>query len=121
MGNTRQSAATNIPPRARPCFISFSGIDGSGKTTQIAALLSQLQEVGLRTHVVRFWDDIAVFAHLRESMSHTIFKSERGIGTPAKPVRRRDKNIRTWYMSFVRLFLYSFDAIHLAWAIGVLS
>ncbi|RDJ94178.1 hypothetical protein B4Q13_16525 [Lacticaseibacillus rhamnosus] len=30
----------------RPCLVSFSGIDGSGKTTQIEAVLSHLREAG---------------------------------------------------------------------------
>jgi thymidylate kinase len=105
----------------RPLLVSFSGVDGSGKTTQIEALLSWLAETGLRVRLLRFWDDIAVLGRARETMSHTLFKSEKGIGSPEKPVQRRDKNVRAWYMTGVRLYLYFLDAARLAFVIATAS
>jgi thymidylate kinase len=92
-------------------FVSFSGIDGAGKSTQIGNLRDRLIEAGFRVRVVAFWDEIVALGKLRETSSHTLFKSEKGIGTPEKPVNRRDKNVRTWYMTPVRFFLYLLDAI----------
>src|SRR5882757_3251238 len=108
-------------PRKRPYLISLSGMDGSGKTTQIDALLVYLRDAGLRVRVLRFWDDIAVAGTMRETLTHKLFKSERGVGSPEKPVQRRDKNVRGWYMSAARSLLYSFDAARLAWIVASLS
>src|SRR5581483_402238 len=45
-------------------------------------------------------------------------KSERGIGAPDKPVERRDKNVRKWYLTLARHALYLLDALHLAWIVA---
>src|SRR5258706_16228399 len=113
----QQGPAKTISSR-RPCLVSFSGVDGSGKTTQIEALLAWLRDAGLRVHVLRFWNDIAVFGRMRETMSHTLFKSEKGIGSPDRPVERRHKNVRAWYMTAARLGLYFLDAARLAVALA---
>ncbi len=101
--------------------MSFSGLDGSGKTTQIDRLLESLEDCGLRVRLLRFWDHIAVLGRIREAMSHTLFKSEKGIGSPEKPVQRRDKNVRSWYMTAARLFLYALDAIQLTMVVARMS
>ena len=49
----------------------------------------------------------------REGFVHKVYKSERGIGAPGKPVNRRDKNVRGWHLTLARHFLYLLDAIHL--------
>src|SRR5215472_17420318 len=101
-------------PKSRaPLLISFSGMDGSGKTTQIASLLKTLHAGGVKTCLLAFWDHVVVAARYREGFVHRVFKSERGIGAPGKPVRRRDKNVRGWHLSLVRHFLYLLDALHL--------
>jgi thymidylate kinase len=97
----------------RPGFVSFSGIDGSGKSTQIEALRARLNEMGLRVLLITFWDDVARLKGIREMSGHTLFKGEKGVGTPARPVNRRDKNVRAWYMTAVRFGLYLVDAISL--------
>src|ERR1022692_360011 len=84
-----------LPRESRTNFVSFSGIDGSGKSTQIDALCVQLQANGLRVRVIRFWDDIARLTGLREATGHRIFKGDKGIGTPSAPINRRDKNVRS--------------------------
>jgi thymidylate kinase len=94
----------------RPLLISFSGLDGAGKSTQIENLRERLLAAGLRVKLLTFWDDVVVMTRYREGFVHTVYGSERGIGAPGKPVNRRDKNIRTWPMSCVRLGLYLLDA-----------
>src|SRR5882757_9039092 len=88
--------------RRRPFLVSFSGIDGSGKTTQIESLRDWLRDAGLRVRLLRFWDDVAVAGALRETLSHKLFKSEKGVGSADKPVERRDKNVRNRYMTAAR-------------------
>jgi thymidylate kinase len=95
----------------RTHFISFSGIDGAGKSTQIEALCSRLREEGLQVRIIRFWDDIARLTRFRESAGHTLFKGDKGIGTPSAPINRKDKNIRSGPMTVVRFFIYFLDAI----------
>jgi thymidylate kinase len=101
-----------------PLVISFSGLDGSGKTTQIENLCSLIQSLGLRQEGLAFWDNIVVLCRYREGFVHVVYKSERGIGAADKPVERRDKNIRTWYMNIARHGLYLLDALHLMWVVG---
>jgi thymidylate kinase len=95
----------------RPKFVSFSGIDGAGKSTQIQRFCAKLEQVGLRYSLVSFWDDVARFKGLREGASHRIFKGDRGVGSPAAPIARRDKNVRSWWMTMLRLCIYLADAI----------
>jgi thymidylate kinase len=90
--------------------VSFSGIDGAGKSTQIRELASYLRHQGLRVTIVAFWDEIASLTNLRENAGHRVFKGEKGVGSPETPVNRRDKNVRAWPMSCVRLLLYLLDA-----------
>jgi len=95
-------------------IISFSGIDGAGKSTQIAALQSWLRGAEISVSVFRMWDDVVVFPWLRESMSHRAFGGDRGVGSPEKPLERRDKNVRSPFLSFVRCWFYMADAISLS-------
>ncbi len=92
-------------------FVSFSGIDGAGKSTQIQRFCAKMEQAGLRCSAVSFWDDIARFKALREGASHNIFKGDRGVGSPNAPIARRDKNVRSWWMTAVRVFIYTADAI----------
>jgi thymidylate kinase len=101
------------PENRRPMFVSFSGIDGAGKSTQIESLRVRMQEAGLRVQLITFWDDVARLKGIRETSGHKLFKGEKGVGTPEAPVNRRDKNVRSWPMTLVRFFLYSVDAISL--------
>jgi thymidylate kinase len=99
--------------KRRAVKISFSGIDGAGKSTQIEMLRSHLIASGRRVHVVTFWDDVAVLTRFRDSASHALFKGEKGVGTPERPVKRRDKNVRSWYMTTMRFVLYFLEALSL--------
>lgn len=96
-----------------PKLISFSGIDGAGKSTQIDALCAAMRAAGMRVRVVRFWDEVAKLVRFRQAASVGIFKSDAGVGAPGAPVMRRDKNVRSWFMTCLRLCLYAMDAVSL--------
>lgn len=98
---------------ARPILISFSGMDGAGKSTQIANLLSMAERHGLKVSILTFWDNVVVLSRYREGFVKKVFKSESGIGTPERPVNRRDKNVRGWHVNFLRHGLYGLDALNL--------
>jgi thymidylate kinase len=104
---------TREPQQRHPVLISFSGIDGAGKSTQIEHLESELARSGRRSYRLAFWDDVVVLKSIREGVTHKVFKSEKGIGAPGRPVMRRDKNVRAWYLSLFRSAFYLLDAIHL--------
>jgi len=97
----------------RQLLISFSGMDGCGKSTQIDNLRLYLSDRGLSVKVLAFWDDVVVLSRGREGFVRKVYRSEEGIGSPDRPVHRRDKNVRKWYLSLVRHGLYLLDALHL--------
>jgi thymidylate kinase len=97
----------------KPLLVSFSGLDGSGKSTQIENLIAYLEARGVAVKTLAFWDDVVVGTRYREGFVHKVYGSERGVGAPDRPVNRRDKNVRKWYLSLARHFLYLADAIHL--------
>lgn len=107
------------PRKSRPLLVSFSGIDGAGKSTQILHLKGRLARAGLRFRLLAFWDDVATLRRARERSSHSLFKGEKGIGSPEHPVDRRDKNIQSWYMTIIRCVLYGLDAAALCRAVTV--
>ena len=92
---------------------SFSGIDGAGKSTQIAQLCEHVEQLGLRYRLYTFWDDVVAFSKLRESLSLSVFKGDKGVGSPDRPIVRRDKNVTSGPVVAFRLLLYSLDALHL--------
>jgi thymidylate kinase len=98
---------------SRPIVISFSGMDGAGKSTQIDNLKTVAEQHGLKTVALTFWDNVVVLSRYRESFVKKVFKSESGVGEPGKPVNRRDKNVRGWHVNALRHGLYGLDAMHL--------
>jgi thymidylate kinase len=98
---------------SRLAVVTFSGIDGAGKSTQIERLCSWLLEQRIPFEQLALWDDIVLLAHLRARFSHRILRSEKGIGTPGRPIKRSDKNIRRWYLTCARSVLYLTDAFRL--------
>lgn len=97
----------------KPILISFSGMDGAGKSTQIANLCTNLEQAGLKVRLLTFWDDVARLKSLREEAGHKIFKGDKGVGSPEAPIERRDKNVRSPLMTAVRLGMYVLDALSL--------
>ena len=108
-------AVTNDGSRlpSKPLLITFSGLDGSGKSTQIQSLTSYFEDRGMAVKNLAFWDNVVVWRRYREDFVHAVYGSERGIGAPNRPVNRRDKNVRKWYLNLARHILYLADAIHL--------
>lgn len=104
---------------SRPAvLISFSGIDGAGKSTQISGLCDWLRAGGLRVDIVTFWDDVATLKFLREESGHRIFRGDRGVGSPEAPIHRRDKNVRSPIMTLLRFGMYLLDALSLRRAVA---
>lgn len=93
--------------------VSFSGIDGAGKTTQIDALSQWLRARGFQCRVLTFWDDVVALSRFREHLSAVAFNGEQGVGAPDRPLLRRDKNVAAWHVTAARLLLYLLDAISL--------
>lgn len=96
-----------------PLLISFSGIDGAGKSTQIEKLSSHLSDSGVSVMRLAFWDDVVALPGLRAGFSHRFLHSDGAIGAPGKPAKRNDKNQQKWYLTIVRSALFLTDAINL--------
>ena len=94
--------------RRPPYIVTFSGIDGAGKTTQIETAAAHLSQMGYRVARVAFWDDVAVLPKLRTGLSSQVFKKK-----PDSASLRHDKNVRTWYLTMVRSFFYALDTVRL--------
>src|SRR5579872_7114020 len=103
----------NDSRRSKPLLITFSGVDGAGKSTQIESLRSALHASGLNTRLFAFWDNVVVGKRYREGFVQKVYKSEPGVGAPGKPVNRLDKNMRGWHLTLARHLLYLMDAVNL--------
>jgi thymidylate kinase len=112
------SPVQKIPTSQKPIILSFSGIDGAGKSTQIERLRACLHAAGLNVAQLAFWDDVVVFPGLRAGISHKLLGGEAGIGAPEKPVNRNDKNVRKWYLSLLRCGLHFLDGMRLRSRVG---
>lgn len=99
--------------KARPFIISFSGIDGAGKTTQIELLAAHLQSKGFRVLRLSFWDDVAMWPRLRSRVGqHAASFYERK--QPEKTFEPRNyKHIRKQYLTVARACLAALDALRL--------
>jgi thymidylate kinase len=107
-----QTAARSIAARA--FLITFSGIDGAGKTTQIEYLASHLRKRGLRVLRLGFWDHIAVWPGLRAGVGHRaldLCHTKRTDESAFAP--KNHKLIRKWYLTGARLALYLLDVVRL--------
>jgi thymidylate kinase len=93
-------------------IITFSGIDGAGKSTQIGTLEAWLRQAGFRLSLLTFWNNVVMFSRFREFMSHKTFGGDQGIGSPEKPLHRRDKNVTAWPVTALRFCLYFADAVN---------
>lgn len=89
-------------------IVTFSGIDGAGKSTQIDSLCKILSEQGFCVVRVTFWDEIAVLSGLRARVSLRTLHNN----SPDNSFRH-DKNVHTWYLTLVRSFFYLLDSLRL--------
>jgi thymidylate kinase len=106
-----QTRRTN--PSSKPFLISFSGMDGSGKSTQIERLSNDLTNAGFTVKRMQFWDNVVAFSSMRAGFSKRVLQSDGQIGSPEKPANRNDKNAKKWYLTLGRHMLYFFDAMKL--------
>jgi thymidylate kinase len=94
-------------------LISFSGIDGAGKSTQIEKLCQYFGSAGVPVSILTFWDNVALFAGLRAGFSRRVLQSDGAVGSPERPAQRRDKNAQAWPLLIGRGILHLFDLINL--------
>ena len=94
-------------------LITFSGIDGAGKTTQIEMLHTYLTRAGIPFQQLTFWDDVVLFRDMRSGFSRAVLQSDGAIGTPEQPAQRRDKNTQAWPLLMGRCVLHLFDVLNL--------
>ena len=96
-----------------PIIISFSGIDGAGKSTQIQKLREYLTAQGLAVRDLTFWDNVVMFPRMRAGFRRRVLQSDGKIGSPENPADRRDKNTQNAPLLLGRSVLHLFDVIHL--------
>jgi thymidylate kinase len=101
-------------PGTRPFLITFSGIDGAGKTTQIEYLSSYLQTQGLRVLRLTFWDDVAVWSKMRAEVGHRALDFGQ-VDRMARPSfsPKNNKHVRKGYLSTARSGFYLLDVARL--------
>ncbi len=57
----------------QPVLVTFSGMDGAGKSTQIENLCAWLEARGHSVCRLAFWDDAVVLCRWREGFVHKVF------------------------------------------------
>jgi thymidylate kinase len=93
--------------------ISFSGIDGAGKSTQIEKLRQYLTSQNIPVEILTFWDNVVVLSSLRAGFSKKVLQSDGQIGTPDKPAVRNDKNRQSFPLLAGRSLLHLLDVFRL--------
>jgi thymidylate kinase len=92
-------------------IVTFSGIDGAGKTTQIDRISAHLIDQGFRVSRVSFWDEVAFLPKVRAGVSLAVLRNQPM--PPRQGTLRNDKNVRTWYLTLVRAVFYLLDTLRL--------
>jgi thymidylate kinase len=110
MGLDHDDAGHNPP---HPFLITFSGIDGAGKTTQIEYLSSDLQRQGLRVVRLSFWDDVAIWSNMRAGAGLRSASLHPSSETEHTFIPRNNKHIRKWYLTAARSGFYMLDVFRL--------
>lgn len=106
-------------------LITFSGLDGAGKTTLIHGLKAAVEKKGCSVTVLTMYDDIALYSFLRSIRNR--IKGVKGAGVHAEgitlsgqPQAMVDKNNSSWLVRliygvarspFVRRCVYFFDLL----------
>jgi thymidylate kinase len=111
MSSSEEADSINAAPR--PFLISFSGIDGAGKTTQIERLSSYLQQQGLRVLQLTFWDHVAVWPNMRAGVGHRAADLCQPNSAEDSFAPKNHKHIRNWYLTAARSGLYVLDVVRL--------
>lgn len=96
-----------------PLLITFSGIGGAGKSTQIEKLREYLIQQGLSVRILTFWDNVAVLSSMRSGFSRKVLQSDGNVGSPDKPANRNDKNTRSFPLLVGRSLLHLLDVFRL--------
>ena len=93
-------------------LITFSGLDGAGKSTLIAWLRSALEGSGLGVSVLHMNDDVGVYAYLRRARD--VITGKRGHAAPRSPSmkvpRGRLRQALVWNRT-LRWCLYPLDLL----------
>jgi len=97
----------------KPILITFSGIDGAGKSTQIEKLCEYFAAQGIPVRKLAFWDNAVMFRGLRSGFSRKVLQSDGAVGTPERPANRNDKNTQAWPLLMGRSILHLLDVFHL--------
>jgi thymidylate kinase len=96
-----------------PILISFSGIDGAGKSTQIEKLRQYLENHNVPVQILTFWDNVVVLSSLRSGFSRKVLQSDGQVGSPDKPANRNDKNSQSFPLLAGRSLLHMLDVFQL--------
>lgn len=96
-----------------PLLITFSGIDGAGKSTQIEKLREHLTQQGIFVRILTFWDNVAVLSSMRSGFSRRVLQSDGNVGSPDKPANRNDKNTSSFPLLVGRSLLHLLDVSRL--------
>ena len=102
----------------KPLLISFSGIDGAGKSTQVEKLRRYLTSAGISVRELTFWDNIAVLSDMRAGFSRRVLSRDAPTDTAEQPALRHDKNVQNWALLVARSALYLLDALSLRRAVA---
>jgi thymidylate kinase len=114
MNNHGCDSTGSADAHASPFLITFSGIDGAGKTTQIEHLSSYLQSQGFSVTRLSFWDHVAAWSNLRAGVGQRTANFEQTRYTTEYSFSpKNNKHIRKWYLTAARLGLYVMDVLRL--------
>ena len=111
MNSYGADSSNDGPPH--PFLITFSGIDGAGKTTQIDGVFSSLQQRGMRVVKLSFWDDVAVWSKMRTGVGYCAIDSSEGDQAAGSFSPKNNKHVRKWYLTAARSGFYVLDVARL--------
>ncbi len=98
----------------RPFLITFSGIDGAGKTTQIEHLSLCLRKRGLRVLRLSFWDHVAAGSKIRAGVGYQAAHCDQPDRlADGSFIPKNKKHIRKWYLTVARAGFYMLDVARL--------